>query len=235
MRVLLPVSALVLCLFLGGCSILPSNWNPFGTPLSRVESAATKQEQAQGKVLGAVQEEVHKASHAIQAAQNSNPHGLQVASQHVQAAKTLVDQALGPPVLATEQKWRDLVARQTSLDEEVRKIADKESQKRLEQIGKLSQELQNRDTALEAANQRANEYAKELQASRDFWLKVTWVVGAFFVLYFLGQILQFAANLNPAFGTASNFVNAVVSPALHSAAWKARKAAAAAAAAVKGP
>lgn len=231
MRILLPV----LCLFLGGCSIIPSGWNPFGTPISRVEKAETKQEQAQGKVLGAVQEEVHKASHAIQAAQNSNPHGLQVASQHVQAAKTLVDQALGPPVLATEQKWRDLVARQTSLDEEVRKIADKESQKRLEQIGKLSQELQNRDAALEVANQRAQEYAKELQGFKDVVLKIAWVVGGFFVLYFLGQILQFAANLNPAFGTASNFVNAVVSPALHSAAWKARKAAAAAAAAVKGP
>jgi hypothetical protein len=117
----------------------------------------------------------------------------------------------------------------------VRQIADKESAKRLEQIGRLSEDLQKRDAALEVANQRAMEYAKELQGFKDFILKIAWVVGAFFLLYFLGQILQFAANINPAFGTASNFVNAVVSPALHSAAWKARKAAVAAAAAVKSP
>jgi len=229
MRALLPV----LVLFLSGCSILPSGWNPFGTPLSRVETATAKQEQAQSKVLGAVQEEVHKASHAVQIAKDQNEHGLPVAQQHLQAAKTLLDQVLGPPVLATEQRWRELIDRQTSQDAEVRKLADKESQKRLDQIGKLSQDLQNRDSALEVANQRAQEYAKELQGFKDVVLKIGWVIGAFFALYFLGQILQFAANFNPAFGTASNFVNAVVSPALHSAAYKARKATAAAVAAVK--
>jgi hypothetical protein len=226
-------AAVLLFLLLSGCSVFPSGWNFFGTPVSRGEKAAEKQEQAQRKVLAVVQEEIHKTDKAIDAAISGNSFGLPVAKQHSSAAKSLVDQVLGPPTFPILQKWNDLVARQTSLDEEVRKIADKESAKRLEQIGKLSADLQSKDAALAAANERVKEYANELQAFKDFWLKIAWVVGGFFVLYFLGQILQFAANINPAFGTASNFVNAVVSPALHSAAYKARKAAVAAGAALK--
>lgn len=222
---------LIFALLLSGCSIVPSSWR-FSTPVSRVEKAETKQEQAEQKVLSAVQEEVHKASQALQK-DPANPYTIPVSKQHIQAAQSLVDQALGAPTLKTEQAWRDLIDRQTSLDDEVRKVAEKESLKRLEQIGKLSQDLESKDAALAAAQAKATEYAKELQGFKDTALKIGWVVGGFFVLYFLGQILQFAANLNPAFGTASNFVNAVVSPALHSAAYKARKAAAAAAEALK--
>lgn len=225
--------AALLCLFLTGCSIIPSGWNPFGTPVSRVQKAEEKADTAERKVLVAVQEEVHKADHAVSAAQAGNPHGLNVAQQHVRAARSLVDQALGAPPFVTEQKWRELIDRQTSLNEEVRQIADKETAKRLEQIGKLSQDLQSKDAALAAAQEKANEYAKELQVFKDFVLKIAWVVGALFALYFLGQILQFLANRNPAFGTASNFVNAVVSPAMHLAAYRARKAAAAAAEALR--
>jgi hypothetical protein len=228
------LSAVLLCLLLTGCSILPSGWNPFGTPATRVERASDRQQVAEQKVLVAVQEEVHKTGYAIDGAVAGNKFALSVAQQHQRSAVSLLNQALGTPPLPTEQKWRELVDRQTSLDDTVRREAEKENSRRQEQLGKLSKDLESKEAALDAANQRAVEYAKELQGFKDFVLKIGWVVGGLFLLYFLGQILQFAANINPAFGTASNFVNAVVSPAMHSAAYRARKAAAAAASALKG-
>ena len=44
------------------------------------------------------------------------------------------------------------MARQTSLDESVRKLAEKENARRLEQIGKLSADLQSKDAALVKAH-----------------------------------------------------------------------------------
>lgn len=225
-RLYLPLILCSLLLTGAGCSVVPSGWNLFGTPISRVEKAEVKQEQAQAKVLLAVQEEVHKVTFAAEAAVAGNPHGLNVALQHARTARSLVDQALGNPTVESESRWRDLIARQTSLDDKIRTLAEEENAKRLKQIAALSTDLQAKSTALEAANQRAQQYALELQSFKDSVLKVAWIVGAFFILYFLGQILQFAANFSPAFGTAANVVNAVVSPALHAGFHRARKAAA---------
>lgn len=215
-------------LLLQGCSLVPSGWWLFKTPVEKAEVAEKKLEEAQTKALVAAQESAHKTQAALEKAKAGNPHALPVAIEHNRTAVQLLDQALGYPTVESQRRWQDLIDRQTSLDEKVRAIAAEENEKNLRQIGKLSEELQKRDVAVDAANERARQYAGELQSFKDSVLKIGWVIGGLFVLYFLGQILQLLANLNPAFGTAANVVNAVVSPALHAGFHKARKAAAAA-------
>jgi hypothetical protein len=218
---------LAAALFLQGCSLVPSVWNPFKTPVEKAEVAEKKLEEAQTKALVAAQESAYKTLAAVTKAEAGNTHALAVALGHSRTSVQLLDQALGYPTVESQRRWQDLIDRQTSLDEKVRTVATEENEKNLKQIGKLSEELQKRDIAANAANERARQYAGELQSFKDSVLKIGWVVGGLFALYFLGQILQFLANLNPAFGTAANVVNAVVSPALHAGFHKARKAAAA--------
>ncbi len=213
-----------LALALGGCAI---PWHPFGTPISKAEKAQARVEQATIPVTTALVEEVHKTSLAIDAALAGKPNALETAKGHSRVAVTLADQLYGPPTVINETKWADLISRQTSLDATVRQLADKENARRLAEIGKLSGKLDKTEQARDDADKRAVKAAGELQAFKDrvvFWC---WVVGALFVLYFLGQILQFAAHFSPAFEGAANLVNTFVSPALHLGFSKARKALAA--------
>ncbi len=218
----------VAILTLSGCSLVPSTWNPFRTPVEKAEKTLEKREEVQAKVLTTVQEEVHKTSKALDKAKSGNPYGLDAAIEHNRTAHQLLDQAIGQPSVDSQRRWQDLIDRQTSLDNKIRSIAAEDVAKRLKEIGKLSEDLQKKDLAVAAANERALQYANTLQEFKDSVMKVAWVIGGLFFLYFLGQILQFLANLNPAFGHAANVVNAVVSPAMHAGFRKARKAAAAA-------
>lgn len=218
-RVSLSLAALVL---LPGCSLVP--WHPFGTPATRVEKAEARVEQAQARAGDVLVEEVFKTSAALDSAAAGNPHGLAVAQQHVATARTLAVQLFGPPQVVDEARWRDLIARQTSIDDKVRALADAENARRLSQIGTLSADLAAKDQALDAANRKVVEYAKEKEAIADRFLKLCWIAGALFGLYFLGQGLQLLASFNPAFQGAANLVNTFVSPVLHSGFSKARKA-----------
>ncbi len=211
-------------LFLGGCSIFP--WHPFGTPVTKAEKAAEKVELAAQQALTSAQEATHKFNYALREAKIGNPLALDVAIDQGRIAESLLDQVLGQPKVGDEQKWRDLVLRLVSENEKVRKGAQQENEKNLSDLSKLSKVLEERTQALDAANKKAIDYAAELQAFKDKFFKVLWIIGGLVFLYFLGQILQLLANFNPAFETAANAVNAVVSPALHSAASKARKSAA---------
>jgi hypothetical protein len=212
----------VAALFLSGCF---SPWHPFGTPVSRAEKAADKVEVASHNALVSSQEAVHKFNFALEAVRSGNLLALDVAQEHGRIAESLLDQVLGQPKVGEVQKWRDLVMRLVSENEKIRTAAEKENAKNFSKVSELSSLLEDRSKALEIANRKANEYAADLQAFKDKFYKVLWVIGGLVFLYFLGQILQFLANFNPAFETAANAVNAIVSPALHSAASKARKAA----------
>ena len=97
-------------------------------------------------------------------------------------------------------------------------------QGRIRQIAQLSQDLDAKDQDLDRANKKVLEYAKEKEAIADRFLKLCWAVGILVGLYFLGQVLQFLANFNPAFQNAANLVNTFVSPVLHSGFHKARQA-----------
>lgn len=216
---------IALALLVSGCSYIP--WRPFGSPITRNESAAQKAEEAKDKAGAALVEEVYKTSAAIDAASAGSPHGIAVARSHVTTAKTLATQIFGPPQVVDEAKWRDLIARQTSLDEKIRTIADAENVKRVGQIATLSKDLALRDAALAESNAKVLQYAKEKEAIADKFLLFCWIAGGLFALYFLGQFLQLVASFNPAFQSAANLVNTFVSPVLHSGFSKARKAAAA--------
>jgi hypothetical protein len=219
------ISAIFLALLLSGCAYIP--WRPFGSPITRSETAAQRVEEAKDRAGAALVEEVYKVSAAIDAASAGSPHGVAVARSHATTAKTLATQIFGPPQVVDEAKWRDLIDRQTSLDDHVRALADAENTKRIGQIAVLSKDLAMKDAALDEANAKVLKYAAEKEAIADKFLKFCWVVGGLFALYFLGQFLQLLASFNPAFQSAANLVNTFVSPVLHSGFSKARKAAAA--------
>jgi hypothetical protein len=207
--------------FLTGCSVFP--WHPFGTPLTREKAAEQRVEVARDKAGSALVEETHKTRAAIEIAQ-TNPLGLPVALQHSRTAVTLADQIHGAPTVIDEVKWQELINRQTSLDAKIREAANAENSGRIRQIAQLSQDLEVKDRDLDRANKKVLEYAKEKEAIADRFLKLCWAVGILVGLYFLGQVLQFLANFNPAFQNAANLVNTFVSPVLHSGFHKARQA-----------
>lgn len=217
-----PLVAFVL--LFSGCSVFP--WHPFGTPISKAEKAAEKVEVASQKALSSAQEATHKFNYAIREAKLGNPLALDVAIDQGRIAETLLDQVLGQPKVGDENRWRELIMGLVSENEKIRKAAQAQNEKNFSEVSKLAQVLEEKSQALDAANKKAVDYAAELQSFKDKFFKVLWIGGALVGLYFLGQILQFLANFNPAFETAANAVNAVVSPALHSAASKARKSAA---------
>jgi hypothetical protein len=223
MRKLLAI--VILCLWLAtllGCQLIP--WHPFGSPLTREQTAQQNVLKAKESAGNGLVEEVSKAAFAVDAAIAGNPNALPVAQQHVRVAKNLATQIFGTPTVVNEEGWKSLIDRQTSLDAKIRDAANQENSKRVSQIAKLSDDLASRDAKLEVAEKKAMEYAKEKEAIADRFLKFIWIIGGLFALYFLGQILQFLAHFNPAFESAANVVNSIVSPALHSAASKARKA-----------
>lgn len=205
-----------------GCQYVP--WHPFGSPITREQAAQQNVLKAKESAGDGLVEEVSKAAFAVDAAISGNVNALPVAQQHVRVAKNLATQIFGTPTVINEEGWKNLVDRQTSLDSKVRDAANNENAKRIGQLAKLSDDLAQKDAKLEAAEKKVLEYAKEKEAIADRFLKFIWIVGGLFALYFLGQILQFLAHFNPAFESASNVVNSIVSPALHSAASKARKA-----------
>lgn len=210
--------AIAICL--AGCA-LP--FHPFGTPISSAKKAEQKVVQAEAKVGSALQEEVHKVDTAIDQAAAGNPHGLEVAKSHSLVAKSLVDQLYGTPAVGDETKWRELILRQTSLDQKVRDEANEENRRKIAQIAKLSGALEDRTAALDKAEAKALDYAGQLQEFKDRIMKWVWIVGGLFALFFLGQFLQLLANFNPAFHTAANAVNAIVNPVMHASFAKARK------------
>jgi hypothetical protein len=219
------ILAALALLTLSGCSLIP--WHPFGTPVTRVATAEARVDLAQSKAGDVLTEEIVKTSAALDEAASGNPRGIPVARQHVAVARTLAVQIFGAPTVSSEAGWRDLVARQTSLDDKVRAIAETENTKRTAQISKLSADLEAKDVALESANKRVAAYAAEKEAIADKFLKLCWVAGILVGLYFLGQGLQLVASFNPAFQGAANLVNTFVSPVMHSGFSKARKALAA--------
>lgn len=205
-----------------GCQWIP--WHPFGSPITREQTAQQNVVKAKESAGNGLVEEVSKAAFAIDSAIAGNPNALPVAQQHVRVAKNLATQIFGAPTVVNEEGWKSLIDRQTSLDVKIRDAANQENTKRISQLAKLSDDLAAKDAKLEAAEKKVLEYAKEKEAIADRFLKFIWIVGGLFALYFLGQILQFLAHFNPAFESAANVVNSIVSPALHSAASKARKA-----------
>jgi len=205
-----------------GCSLIP--WRPFGSPLTREAKAEQNVLKAKESAGDGLVEEVSKTSFAIELAAQGNPNALAVAQQHVRVAKNLAYQVFGSPTIVNEEGWKSLIDRQSSLDVKIREEANKENDKRLKELAKLSTDLEKKDGELKKAQDKVVEYAKEKEAIADKFLKLCWIVGILFTLYFLGQILQFLAHFNPAFESAANVVNSIVSPALHSAASKARKA-----------
>lgn len=226
------VAVLCLALLAGGCSYIP--WHPFnlGNPVAQAEAAGKKEQAAERQLFFSAQELVHKADYAL----SKKPPGdlvVDVARAQLRVAEQALDQALGQPKLSEESKWTDLVDRLTSDNAKVRARAAEDNADALSRIEKLSQKLQDAEQAKTRADDRALKTAAELQSLKDNVLKWAWGIGALFLLYFLGQILQFIASFNPAFETASNLVNTFVSPALHAAAHKARRAASAAVSAAK--
>lgn len=215
------LASLLLVFLISGCA-LP--FHPFGTPVSAVKKDQQKVDQAEIKVGVALQEEIHKVDTAIDQSIAGNPHGLQVAKSHSVTAKSLAGQLFGAPSVGDEQRWRDLILRQTALDDAVRAEANKENARRIETIAKLSTDLEVKTAKLEQAEQRALDYAGQLQAFKDKVMKWVWIVGALFALFFLGQFLQLLAHFNPAFHTAANAVNAIVNPVMHASFAKIRKA-----------
>ena len=207
---------------LTGCQSFP--WHPFGSPITREASSQRNASTAKESVGNAIVEEVSKASFALDSALYGNPHALPVAKKHITVAKDLAAQIFGIPTVINEDGWKRLVERQTSIEYEVRLAANGENNQRLASISKLSQELDDSSAALKDAQSKLLDYARDKEATAGFFLKFLWVVGCLFAVYLLGQILQLIANFNPAFETASNVVNAIVSPALHSSASRARKA-----------
>jgi len=205
-----------------GCQWIP--WRPFGSPITREQTAQQNVAKAKESAGDGLVEEVSKAAFAVDSAISGNVHALPVAQKHVRVAKNLATQIFGNPTVINEEGWKNLVERQTSLDDKVRLAANDENDKRIAKIAKLSSDLADKDEKLIEAERKIVEYAKEKEAISDKFLKFCWIVGGLFALYFLGQGLQLLASFNPAFETASNVVNSIVSPALHSAASKARKA-----------
>jgi hypothetical protein len=209
------------CILLSGCGYFP--WHPFGTPVTRVATAEKKLAESKEVAGDGVVEEITKTSLALDAAAAGNVHGIAVAQQHVATAKTLAVQIFGAPQVIDESKWRDLIARQTSLDDKVRSIADADNAKRVSQIAKLSADLDDREAKLKGVNEKLAQYAAEKAEIADRFLKLCWAGGILVGLYFLGQGLQFIASFNPAFQSAANLVNTFVSPVLHSSFHRARQ------------
>jgi len=219
------LAIVVLCLWLGfsaGCQWIP--WRPFGSPITREQTAQENVLKAKESAGDGLVEEVSKTAFAVDSAIAGNPNALSVAQQHARVAKNIAVQIFGSPTVVNEEGWKNLIDRQTSLDDKIRAAANQENSKRISQLAKLSDDLAEKDHKLELAEKKVLEYAREKEAIADKFLKLCWIAGGLLFLYFLGQILQFLAHFNPAFESAANVVNSIVSPALHSAASKARKA-----------
>lgn len=196
-----------------GCAYLP--WHPFGTPLSAEKRAEQRVVEAKARAGDALVEEVHKTKFAIDAAVSGAPESLNVAQQHARTAVTLVDQIHGSPTVIDETKWQDLIARQTSFDERVRRLANQESARRVTQLAKTSSDLEDKTSALASANRRASEYAAEKEAIADRFLKVCWIVGAIVSVFLAARLLGFLAQFFPALAPASQVIGSVVSKVLH--------------------
>lgn len=209
MRILLAIAALSL----GGCAYVP--WHPFGTPLTAEKKAAQRVEHAESLAGSALVESVHKTNLAIDAAIAGKPNALDVAREHGRTAETLADQLYGSPTVIDEAKWRDLVSRQTALDEKVRALANVESAKRTQQIARLSGDLDDKTKALEASEQKALRFAAEKAAIADRFLKVCWLVGAIVGVFILARVLAFAAQFYPGLAGTSQIVNRTVAKVLH--------------------
>lgn len=218
--------ALALAAVLSGCAYTP--WHPFGTPITSEKVAQERVVVAERAALGSAQELVHKFNYAIEQVRLGNVLAVDVASAQAREAEQLLDQALGAPLVGDEAKWRDLVIRLVSDNSKIRTDAQAEDAKNFSRLAKLSTALDERSRDLSAAEKRVTEYAAEKEKIADRYNKVLWVVGGLFLLYFLGQILAMLAHFNPAFEAASNTVNAIISPALHSIAAKAKRAVASA-------
>lgn len=172
----------------------------------------------------AAQTSVHKFNFAIEQAKLGNILAVDVAVSQGWEAEQLLDQVLGAPRVGEEAEWRDAVLRLVSDSAETREAAQREEKKRFSRVSEVSKQLEDRSASLAEAHSEVTAYAKEKEAVLDRYHKLILVAGIFLAVYFSGQVLAFLAHFNPAFETASNAVNAIISPALHSAASKARKA-----------
>ena len=142
-----------------GCQWVP--WHPFGSPITREQTAQQNVVKAKESAGNGLVEEVSKAAFAVDAAIAGNANALTVAQQHVRVAKNLATQIFGAPTVVNEEGWKGLIDRQTSLDVKIRDAANQENSKRISQLAKLSDDLAAKDAKLEAAEKKVLEYAKE--------------------------------------------------------------------------
>lgn len=205
--------AIPIFLFLAGCSLIPSSWRIFGSPLDKSQRAQAKLDHTQEETVQRAQAAVHKAELALlQAPAGDRP--TAVGRDYVTEARALLDQAKGPPSIEDEKAWRNLVAGLLSQNEAVRAAAEKQRAVDTANTLDLAHRLSAATAAAERANERALGYARESEGLADFARKLKLGFFSIVGLLVLGTVLSFASRFFPALGLASRVVNGVVAPGI---------------------
>jgi hypothetical protein len=206
----LSAAAVLLC---AGCTLLPSGWRPFGTPLTKERKIVAREAAAKDDVLAGAQEDVHKVVVSLASAPaDSRP--VQVAKDFAAEAQTLLDGANGVPTVGTQAKWNDLVQRLMSIDTTIRIPAEAERHNDSERMGTLANRLADAVTDREKAEAKVRDYAAQNEHLADMVRKVFWIGGLLVALWLLSQVLAIGSRFTPALAGASKLVNAVAAPAM---------------------
>ncbi|MDE2106659.1 MAG: hypothetical protein KGL39_56105 [Patescibacteria group bacterium] len=174
------------------CSIWPSNWRLFGTPLDKEKRAAAKVEQTTADLDHAAQRAVHQTTIALDAAKTDAPESkaLAVARDFNAEAQALLDQAHGAPAIADQDAWRRLVA-------DVLAGRDQERKAQAAEVAALSGTLAKERAAHERTLTKVAEYAQENAGLADWVRKLAWFAIAVGVFIVGTHLLGLAAHLNP--------------------------------------
>jgi len=222
MRRILLASSVALVLLLVGCSIFPSGWRPFGTPLTQEKKVQAKEDAAKNDVLKGAQEDVHKANTALESAPADN-RSVQVAKDFTGEAQALLDQANGAPTAGVQTQWHDIVARLLSVDTTIRVKAEAERRSDAERMGGVADRLADAVGAKEKAEAKVRDYAVKNEHLADLVRKAAWILGILAAFWLLGQLLSIGSRFTPALAGASKLINGVVAPAVSFAAHRAEE------------
>lgn len=195
-----------------GCSLVPSNWKLFGTPITRLEKNEKKEDAVRDRVYEKSRELAHKEQAALAKAAPSRE--VEVAKDFNDELVALLDQARGPAILSDLAKWQNEVDRLCSEDLAIRAKADLQRAKERGETEKLSAKLAEAEARTERAEAKATQYAKEKEAQANFFLKIIWAVGAVFGIWLLFQMLSIAAKFMPALAPFAAVANGILAPAV---------------------
>jgi hypothetical protein len=168
--------------------------------------------QSERELVKAAQVEHVKTVTALGAAPISQP--VSLARRTADNTDSMLAQAAGPVTVGDATTARELATSLMSEDPAARDKAEAQQARIEADYAKLA----DANALLQAANQKLTgelsaAYLKE-RADADFKHKVYWIAGGLLVLWIGGNVLSFAARINPAFSGVAAVANGVINPML---------------------